>query len=154
MFDTAARRSNAAVALLLGLRDAALGSALALDVHAPAGSGQALFALGTRVAAIGVHVAAGVGGVEERFKDGGFGDGGMGDGQVADQLAALVDTCVQLVAEVVFSVLFGSARIDILLSSLMWLPCQRHGALFNSLGFFAFFRWTGDCTSEASMISP
>lgn len=50
----------------------------ALDVRAPAGVGQVLFALGARVAAICIHIAAGIGRIEQHFEHGGVGDGSVG----------------------------------------------------------------------------
>ena len=129
---------DAAVAQLLCLRDATLGSAFALDMHAPTGLRQRLFALGAGVTAIGIYVAARVSSVEQFFKDGGVGDGGVGDGQFADQLATLVDAGVQLITEVVLAMLLRPARVDVLLGPLVWFPRQRYRAFFDGLGFVAF----------------
>lgn len=97
------------------LRDAARGGAFALDLHAPACLSQGLFALGAGVAAIGIHVTAGIVGIEQCFEDSGVGDGGVGDGQSACELATLVDAGVQLVTEVVLAMLFCPARVDVFL---------------------------------------
>jgi hypothetical protein len=112
MFDAGARRGDTAVAPLLCFRDAVRGIAFALDVHAPAGLRQVLFALDAGVAAIGIHIAAGVGGIEQHLKPGGVSDGSVSDDQFAYQLTTLVDAGVQLITKVALAMFLRPAGVD------------------------------------------
>lgn len=137
VFDSGTWRCDAAVTLLLCIRDAFGGAAFALDLYAPACLFQPRFPFGGRVAAIGVDIAAGVGAIQQRLKYHGVGHGGMRDGYFTQQLIALVHTGMELVAEVALAVLLRPARIDIFLRTLVWLSAQRHRALLDDVGFLA-----------------
>lgn len=99
MLDASTRRSDTAVTLFLCLGNPFGRVTSSLDVHAPAGLLQPRFPFNVGVATIGIDVAAGIARIQQFFEDVGIGHGSMRDGDLADQLAALVDASVQLVAE-------------------------------------------------------
>jgi len=68
----------------------------ALDVDAPASLFQVRFSFNAGIAAVGIHVAAGVGSIEQCFEDRCVGHCGMRDGDFPYQLAALVHAGVEL----------------------------------------------------------
>lgn len=132
-----------AVALLLRVRDRFVGTAFALDLYTPASRRQRLFSLGTRVAAVGVDVAAGVIWVEEFFKHDAVGNGGIGDDDFANELVALVDAGMKFIAEVVLAMLLAPLGVDVFLRAFVGLPGNRHDAFLHSLGLFTLV--TLDC---------
>jgi len=137
MLDAGARRGDSAVTPFLCLGNALRCMASSLDVHAPSSLLQSGFPFDAGVAPVGIHVAAGVARVEQLFEDIRVGHGSMRDADSTDQLAALVDTGMQLVAKVILAVLFGPPGIDIFLRALVRLPTQRHRAFLDRLGLLA-----------------
>jgi hypothetical protein len=131
VFDAGAWRRDPAVALLLRVGDRFVGAAFALDLYAPASRFQRRFALGTRVAAVGEDVTAGVVWIKQFFKYEAVGDGGIGDDDFAYKLVALVDAGVKLVAEVVLAMLLRPLGIYVFLRAFVSLPGNRHGAFLD-----------------------
>jgi hypothetical protein len=137
VFDAGPWRGDPAVALLLRIGDRFVGTAFALDLYAPSSRCQRRFALGTRVAAVGVDVAAGVIWVEQLLKYEAVGNGGIGDDDFAHEFVSLVDAGVKLVAEVVLAMLLRPLGIDVFLRAFVRLPGDGHRAFFDRLRLFA-----------------
>lgn len=137
MLDAGAWRGDRAVAPFLRLGNTFACMAASLDVHAPASLLQPAFPFHARVAPIGIDIVAGIVQVEQLFENVGVRHGGVGDDDSTNQLATLVDTGMQLVAEVILAVLSGLLRVDILLRPLVRFPAQWHGAFLDRLGFLA-----------------
>lgn len=115
MLDASARLGDAPVASLLRFRKRLILAAFALDEHAPTRICEPRFALAVDVALVGQYGPAGAGIVRHVFEVIGVVFTRRADLELADQLAALVRVGRQLVAEVGFAVLLGSARFNVLL---------------------------------------
>jgi len=61
----------------------------------------------------------------------------MRDDDLANQLAALVDARMQLVAKTILAVPSGLLCIDILLGALVRFPAQRHRAFLDRFSFLS-----------------
>ena len=129
MLDPRARLGDAGVAPLLAFRQGLVALPLALNLVTEAVFLQPDFALGRRIAPVGIHIPACVGGVEHvvevlavvRARRVGL--------DLADELVFLVDVDRELVAEVALAVFLGPGRVEVLLAPLGGLPVGRHRAL-------------------------
>jgi hypothetical protein len=120
MLDTGSWRGDRAVAPFLRLGNVYGCMASSLDVHTPTGLLRPCSPYNAGVATVGIHITAGVARVEQLFKDAGVGYGGMRDSDSTNELAALVDAGVQLVAEVILAMLPAPLGVYILLRSLVF----------------------------------
>lgn len=98
MLDTGAWRGDRAVTSLLRFKNTSGGMAASLNVHAPASLLQAHFPFDAEVTPVDIDIAAGIARVKQLFENVGIGHGSVGDDDLANQLATLVDTGMQLVA--------------------------------------------------------
>ena len=136
MLDPRPRPGDALVAPLLAVGQRLVPVALALDLVPETVFLQPGFALGRRIAPVGIDVPARVGGVEHvvevlavvRARRVGL--------DLADDLVFCVDVDGELVAEVALAVLLGPGGVEVLLAPLRGLPAGRHGTLLDQ-GFLA-----------------
>lgn len=115
-------------------------------MHAPAGLSQPDSPFDAAGASLGIRVAAGVARVEQRFKNVCVGYGSMRDGDLTDQFATLVDAGVQLIADVIFTMLFAPLGVDVFWGVLVRLSAQHHDFLLIVSALSRLLRWTGACT--------
>ena len=131
MLDSCARLGDACVAPLLAVRQGFVALALPLNLVTEAVFLQPGFALGRRVAPVGIHIPARVRGVEHvvevlavmRARRVGL--------DLADDFVFLVDVDGQLVAEVALAVLLGPGGVEVFLAPLGGLPTGGHCAVLD-----------------------
>jgi len=131
MLDSRARLGDAGVAPLLTFRQGLVALPLPLNLVTEAVFLQPGFALGRRIAPVGIHIPACVGGVEHVVKVLAVVRARRVCLDLADELVFLVDVDRELVAEVALAVLLGPGGIEVLLAPLGGLPVGRHRALLD-----------------------
>ena len=128
MLDVGTRRGDAAIALFLRRRNGFPRRAFPLDMRTSASLLQTGFALSAGVAAVCIHVPAGIAGIEQIFKDGGVGDSRIRDDDFAHHFVTL-DARMERVAKMVLVMFFGPFGVYILLRPLVGRSCRWHDAL-------------------------